>query len=272
MVGDWAGGALYDAMHGSSSGQKQLKEKNEFSSSGESEGEEIEASTGANIKSVSHKETGSGFNPSASKDNYGRPVVLSKEAAIAFAKMIKDSNGVVSGADVWSSQRSPEKNREVGGVPNSNHLYGNSLDIHRRSQAWMKQHGAKYGWFLNDYAGGHGGHFNFRPVPEQEGTGDPPQATPTSISKPRMMSRDPKPDISKSFMPLPKMEVAATKPKVAQFTLAAEAANSDNVIVISQPSLPQQQQQQSTPQIVPVPMGGASVGGQGNGKLLDHRS
>ena len=64
-------------------------------------------------------------------------------------------------------------------------------------------------------------------------------------------------------MPLPKMEVAATKPKVAQFTLAAEAANSDNVIVISQPSLPQQQQQ-STPQIVPVPMGGASVGGQGN--------
>ena len=179
--------------------------------------------------------------------------------------MIKDSNGVVTGADVWSSQRSPEKNREVGGVPNSNHLYGNSLDIHRRSQAWMKQHGAKYGWFLNDYAGGHGGHFNFRPVPEQEGTGDPPQATPTSISKPRMMSRDSKPDISKSFLPLPKMEVAATKPKVAQFTLAAEAANSDNVIVISQPSLPQQQQQQSTPQIVPVPMGGASVGGQGNG-------
>ena len=140
MVGG-RGGALYDADAWILSGQKQLKEKNEFLVLVNLKGKKIEVSTGANIKSVSHKETGSGFNPI--KDNYGRPVVLSKEAAIAFAKMIKDSNGVVSGADVWSSQRSPEKNREVGGVPNSNHLYGNSLDIHRRSQAWMKQHGAK---------------------------------------------------------------------------------------------------------------------------------
>jgi hypothetical protein len=34
---------------------------------------------------------------------------------------------------------------------NSNHLYGNALDIHGSSQTWMRANGKKYGWNINDY-------------------------------------------------------------------------------------------------------------------------
>ena len=48
----------------------------------------------------------------------------------------------------------------VGGVPNSNHLYGNAVDIHGTSKAWLKKHGLKYGWKNLNYSG-HDGHFDF---------------------------------------------------------------------------------------------------------------
>jgi hypothetical protein len=96
------------------------------------------------------------------KDAQGRPVVMSRGGAVAFARMMKDSKGQVKGSDVASSQRSVSKNRAVGGVPGSKHLKGNALDIHGTSKAWMKKHGAKYGWYINDYSGSHGGHFDFK--------------------------------------------------------------------------------------------------------------
>ena len=110
---------------------------------------------------VSHADTGSGYTVQGVRDSYGRPAVFSRGGATAFGKMIQDSNGIVKGSDIASSKRSVSKNAAVGGVPNSNHLYGNALDIHGGSQTWMRSHGRKYGWVVQDYSGSHGGHFNY---------------------------------------------------------------------------------------------------------------
>jgi hypothetical protein len=114
------------------------------------------------VVSVSHPNTGSGFGVDGVTDYKGRPGVFSKGAAEAFAKMITDSSGQVKGSDIASSQRSKSYNAHVGGVSNSNHLYGNALDIHGTSQTWMRANGQKYGWIVNDYPGSHGGHFNYK--------------------------------------------------------------------------------------------------------------
>ena len=114
------------------------------------------------IVPVSHPNTGSGYGVEGVTDYKGRPGVFSKGAATAFGKMITDSGGAVKGSDIASSQRSKSYNRKVGGVSNSNHLYGNALDIHGTSQTWMRANGRKYGWIVNDYPGSHGGHFNYK--------------------------------------------------------------------------------------------------------------
>jgi len=127
------------------------------------EGSGESSSMGDDVKVVKadHPETGSGYTIEGVTDAQGRPVILSKSGAEAFAKMIKDSNGAVKGSDVASSQRSPAKNKAVGGVPNSRHMNGTALDIHGTSNAWIRKNGQKYGWVPNDYSGSHGGHFIF---------------------------------------------------------------------------------------------------------------
>ena len=110
------------------------------------------------IVQADHPDTGSGW--SVGKDSQGRPSVFTKEAAEALAQAIRDSNGAVKTSDITSSKRSPDKNRAVGGVPNSNHLYGNAVDIHGTSKAWLKKNGPKYGWKNLVYSG-HDGHFDF---------------------------------------------------------------------------------------------------------------
>jgi len=128
--------------------------------------------SGVSVISVSHPDTGGGYSVEGLKDQRGRPAVFSRGAAEAFGKMMTDSKGVVKGSDIASSQRSKSKNASVGGAPNSNHLFGNALDIHGRSQTWMRTHGSKYGWMVHDYAGSHGGHFNYRgPGADQRGGG-----------------------------------------------------------------------------------------------------
>ena len=118
--------------------------------------------TDKNVQSISHPDTGSGYTIAGVKDEQGRPAVFSQKAADAFGRMMSDSKGVVKGSDIASSQRSPKKNKDVEGDPNSNHLYGNALDIHGSSQTWMRANGKKYGWNINDYDGSHGGHFDFK--------------------------------------------------------------------------------------------------------------
>ena len=111
---------------------------------------------------ASHPETGRGFTIPGSKDANGRPVILSQGAANSFAAMMRDSRGQVRASDIASAQRSPSKNQAVGGVAGSEHLDGNAMDIHGSSIAWIRKNGAKYGWYVNDYDGSHGGHVEFR--------------------------------------------------------------------------------------------------------------
>jgi hypothetical protein len=111
---------------------------------------------------MSHADSGSGFTIPGMKDASGRPPVFSRGGANAFAAMVRDSGGLVKASDIASSQRSEAKNRAVGGANGSHHLSGNAMDIHGTSEAWIRKHGAKYGWYVHDYDGTHGGHFEFR--------------------------------------------------------------------------------------------------------------
>jgi len=118
---------------------------------------------GIDVQKASHPDTGSGYTIPGTKDASGRPPIFSKGAAMAFARMMKDSKGVVKPSDIASSQRSAAKNASLPGASStSNHLKGNAMDIHGASQTWIRKHGKKYGWHINDYRGSHGGHFDFK--------------------------------------------------------------------------------------------------------------
>lgn len=123
--------------------------------------EELAQTTGSIIQ-VNHPDTGAGYGIAGAKDAHGRPVAFSKEGAEAFAKMMKDSGGIVKPSDITSSKRSLQKNSSLpGAAKNSPHLRGVAMDIHGSSEPWIRQHGHKYGWKPHDYSGTHGGHFVF---------------------------------------------------------------------------------------------------------------
>ena len=111
---------------------------------------------------ASHSDSGSGYTIPGARDSKGRPPVFSRGGANAFAAMVRDSNGAVRAGDITSSQRTKAKNTAEGGADGSHHLGGNAMDIHGGSEAWIRKNGAKYGWYIHDYAGSHGGHFEFR--------------------------------------------------------------------------------------------------------------
>jgi hypothetical protein len=125
---------------------------------------------------MSHADSGNGYTIPGMKDAQGRPPVFSRGGANAFAAMVRDSGGQVKASDIASSQRSAAKNRAVGGANGSHHLSGNAMDIHGTSEAWIRKNGAKYGWYVHDYEGTHGGHFEFRgggsAAPSSRGGGD----------------------------------------------------------------------------------------------------
>ena len=211
---------------------------------------------------VTHPETGSGYTIKGLLDYQGRPVVLSKAGATAFARMVRDSMGVVKGSDVHSSQRSKEKNDSLpNAAPNSHHLYGNAIDIHGESQEWIKANGAKYGWKINNYPGSHGGHFSYK------SSGSPPTETDsskTTAAQPvtPVMGNLPSDYASseqKAFAAAERYQASRKDFEVSRLTPAAEAATSDNVVVISQAPAPSQGQQGS--QFMPIPIGGGRSGG-----------
>ena len=170
--------------------------------------------------------------------------------------------GVVKGSDIHSSQRSKEKNDSLpNAAPNSNHLYGNAIDIHGESQEWIKANGAKYGWKINNYSGSHGGHFNYK------SSGSPPTETDsskTSAAQPvtPVMGNLPSDYASseqEAFAAAERYQASRKDFEVSRLTPAAEAATSDNVVVISQAPAPSQGQQGS--QFMPIPIGGGRSGG-----------
>lgn len=149
-----SGGSSSSSSGGSSSSSSGGNSKrNEREGSGEG------AASSGSLSVLNHPDTGSGYGLANMRDSQGRPVVFSKNAGEAFARMVKDSNGQIIGADVASSMRSPAKNAEVNGATRSRHMSGTAIDIHGKSGAWIRANGAKYGWVPNDYSGTHGGHY-----------------------------------------------------------------------------------------------------------------
>lgn len=131
------------------------------------------ATESENVITTSHPDTGSGYTIRGQTDASGRPIVFSKEGALAFEQMMMDSGGIVKGSDITSSKRSVAKNNSLdGAVPNSRHLTGTAMDIHGLSKEWIKQNGSKYGWNIHEYKGSHGGHFLYGggTVPSSEGS------------------------------------------------------------------------------------------------------
>lgn len=177
-------------------------------------------------------ETGKGFNPSGSKDVYGRPVVLSRSAAEAFSAMMRDSKGVVKGSDVSSSQRSLEKNRSLpGAAVKSKHLRGLALDIHGPSNAWMRKYGPRYGWYANDYSGSHGGHFEFR-----GGSSRQTPQSPEQISAPPQQQRQQKASSPAQISAPPQQQRASyaagiTPERKGQDIIIAQPSSQQNVIM-----------------------------------------
>ena len=271
IAGDFAGGWLYSTFF-KNKGNKELQEafdkKNELQDLSSSWSSEDSDKPDPDVVPATHPDTGSGYTVKGLLDYQGRPVVLSKAGATAFARMVRDSMGVVKGSDVHSSQRSKEKNDSLpNAAPNSNHLYGNAIDIHGESQQWIRANGAKYGWKINDYPGSHGGHFNYK------STGSPQTETDsskTSAVQPvtPVMGNLPADYASseaavfaaeKAYQEAKRMKAQMKDTEVSRLTPAAEAATSDNVVVISQAPSPSQGEQGS--QFIPVPIGGGRSGG-----------
>ena len=266
IAGDFAGGRLYKTFF-KNEGNKELQEafdkKNELQdlSTKTSSSSEDSDKPDPDVVPATHPDTGSGYTIKGLLDYKGRPVIFSKEGATAFAKMVRDSMGVVKGSDIHSSQRSKKKNDEVGGAANSHHLYGNALDIHGESQEWIKANGSKYGWKINNYPGSHGGHFNYK------STGSPPTETDSSKTPAAqpitpVMSNLPTDYASseqEAFAAAERYQASRKDFEVSRLTPAAEAATSDNVVVISQAPAPPQEQQGS--QFMPIPIGGGRSGG-----------
>jgi hypothetical protein len=99
-------------------------------------------------------------------DQGGRPIRFSPNAASAWSRMIAAGMPVNPG-DVASSHRTEQDFQRIqsqGFNPalNSRHNYGEAIDAHGATGAWIRKHGAKYGWYANDYEGTHGGHYEYR--------------------------------------------------------------------------------------------------------------
>jgi hypothetical protein len=99
-------------------------------------------------------------------DQGNRPIRFSPNAASAWQRMVSAGMPVNSG-DVASTHRTEQdynriKSQGNNPAPNSRHNYGEAIDAHGATGAWIRKHGSKYGWYPNDYDGSHGGHYEYR--------------------------------------------------------------------------------------------------------------
>ena len=98
------------------------------------------------------------------KDYQNRPIMLAPAAAAAFNKMVDDGMPLDRITNVYrdESEYLRLRSKGYGAVPNSAHNYGEAMDVHGAAGEWLKQYGPQYGWYLIDYDGSHGGHFEYR--------------------------------------------------------------------------------------------------------------
>tara|TARA_R110002012_G_scaffold120413_2_gene269785 strand:- start:15 stop:2675 length:2661 start_codon:yes stop_codon:yes gene_type:complete len=148
---------------------------------------------------ASHPQTGTGFQPKGMNDANGRPLVLSEGGAEAFLKMAQQSGGKVKSSDVNSAKRSKSKNSAEGGATNSNHLYGNGLDVQSGSSSWnwMKSNASSHGWHWNDYLGPQGWHWDYTGA-KSKGT-NPDEGNEDGIAKEQTSTKKGIMDIFSSF-------------------------------------------------------------------------
>jgi predicted chitinase len=148
---------------------------------------------------ASHSQTGTGFQPKGMNDANGRPLVLSEGGAEAFLKMAQQSGGKVKSSDVNSAKRSKSKNSAEGGATNSNHLYGNGLDVQSGSSSWnwMKSNASSHGWHWNDYLGPQGWHWDYTGA-KSKGT-NPDEGNEDGIAKEQTSTKKGIMDIFSSF-------------------------------------------------------------------------
>lgn len=121
------------------------------------------------------------------KDASGRDIKLNPGAAQAFKQMIDAGMPFSSKeiANVYRDENEYLRLKSQGYKPasNSKHNLGMAADIHGAMNTWIRKNGAKYGWYVNDYSGSHGGHFEWR----GGGSSVSPQ-TPATPSQPDIAS------------------------------------------------------------------------------------
>jgi len=102
------------------------------------------------------------------KDASGRDIKLAPNAAAAWKQMIAAGMPVTS-SDITSVYRDEQEfirlqNAGYKPAAHGHHNFGEAVDAHGAVGAWIRQNGAKYGWYPNDYPGSHGGHYEYRGV------------------------------------------------------------------------------------------------------------
>ena len=97
-------------------------------------------------------------------DNYNRPITLAPPAASAFESMIKAGMPLTNITNVYRDEDEYLRltSEGYGAASNSAHNYGEAMDAHGATKDWLIQYGEQYGWYLIDYEGSHGGHFEYR--------------------------------------------------------------------------------------------------------------
>ena len=100
------------------------------------------------------------------RDYKGRPIMMAPRAAESWKKMIAAGMPTNSG-DVTNGYRDEKEYLRLlrGGynpAANSTHNHGEGVDCHGAQGAWLRKHGARFGWYANDYHGTHGGHYEFK--------------------------------------------------------------------------------------------------------------
>lgn len=97
-------------------------------------------------------------------DDSNRPIRLSPPAAQAFKRMVDAGMPLTNFTNVYRDEDEylRLKGQGYAAASNSAHNHGEGMDVHGPAKDWLITYGEQYGWYLIDYEGSHGGHFEYR--------------------------------------------------------------------------------------------------------------